>query len=88
MIVLTEEEKLVINLLNHPQYQLDYVEQVLNSETTISINPILALSKASVYGYYDAIQRLVKSSNVSIPKQTQGSQDAEAPARTDTPSDE
>ena len=56
MIKLTELEKKIINELNDKLYTVEFVEEWINRNDNVMINPIAALQAMGANGYYQAVK--------------------------------
>jgi len=57
-VILTEQEKNIINELGDKTYTVDYVEAWVNREDNVFSNAPAALQAMGVTGYYRAVQRM------------------------------
>lgn len=59
-IEITNEEKEIINKLNHPVYTVDFLSEWINRNDAISVNAFSALQAMGAKGYYQAVQQMCK----------------------------
>lgn len=55
---MTERERDIVMRLGHPVYTVDYLEEWLNREDNVIINPVVALSIMGAQGFYAAVQAI------------------------------
>ena len=58
MIAISENEKVIINELNHPLYTVEFLEKWINRDDNPMINAVAALQAMSAKGYYEAVKLL------------------------------
>ena len=58
MIKLTEQEKQIIDELNDKLYTVEFVEEWINRNDNVMINPIAALQAMGAKGYHQAVKRM------------------------------
>lgn len=69
---LTDDEKAVIQELNHPIYGVDFVEHWINRNDNIVVNAPSALQAMGAKGFHTAVKQFVKNKllQTEIPKTT------------------
>ena len=61
MIVLSKEEKELIDRLDHPLYTVEFIKEWLDIENNdVMTNPIAALQCMSANGFYEAVKSMLK----------------------------
>ena len=60
IIELTNDEKEVVQKLNHPVYTVEFLSQWVNRNDSISVNALSALQAMGAKGYYQAVQQMCK----------------------------
>lgn len=60
MIKLTEQEKQIINELDHPLYTVDFIESWNNREYDVLTNYESALQLMEVIGYCEAVYQMAE----------------------------
>lgn len=58
MIKLTEQEKQIIDELNDKLYTVEFVEEWINRDDNVIINPFAALQAMGAKGYHQAVKRM------------------------------
>lgn len=58
MIKLTELEKQIITELNDKLYTVEFVEEWINRDDNVIINPFAALQAMGAKGYHQAVKRM------------------------------
>ena len=58
MIKLTELEKQIIDVLDHPVYTVEFIENRINGQIDILTNAVASLQLMGVIGYYEAVHRM------------------------------
>ncbi len=58
MIKLTELEKQIIDELNDKLYTAEFVEEWINRDDNVIINPFAALQAMGAKGYHQAVKRM------------------------------
>ena len=58
MIKLTEPEKQIIDELNDKLYTAEFVEEWINRDDNVIINPFAALQAMGAKGYHQAVKRM------------------------------
>lgn len=58
MIKLTEQEKQIIDELNDKLYTAEFVEEWINRDDNVIINPFAALQAMGAKGYHQAVKRM------------------------------
>lgn len=58
MIKLTEQEKQIIDELNDKLYTAEFVEEWINRDDNVIINPFAALQAMGAKGYHQAAKRM------------------------------
>ena len=58
MIKLTEREKQIIDVLDHPVYTVEFIENRINGQIDILTNAVASLRLMGVIGYYEAVHRM------------------------------
>ena len=60
MIKLTELEKQIIDELNDKLYTAEFVEEWINRDDNVIINPFAALQAMGAKGYHQAVKRMAE----------------------------
>ena len=60
MIKLTELEKQIIDVLDHPVYTVEFIENRINGQIDILTNPVASLRLMGVIGYYEAVHQMAE----------------------------
>lgn len=60
MVAITENEKAVVRLLDHPLYTVEYLEDWVNRNDNPMINAMAALNAMAAKGYYEAVKELAE----------------------------
>lgn len=58
MRTMTERERDIVMRLGHPVYTVKYLEEWLNREDNVVVNPVAALSIMGAKGFYAAVQAI------------------------------
>lgn len=58
MEVISEKEKEIINQLNHPLYNVEFLERWINRNDNPYINAAAALQAMGAKGYYEAVKQM------------------------------
>ncbi len=61
--MLTQQEKIMVEMLGHPIYTVEYLEEWLSRDDNVLANPIAALSSMGAHGFYEAVKAIVKISH-------------------------
>ena len=64
---MTDKEKKIVRGLNHPLYNVKYLEEWKDREDNVFINAPAALQSMGAKGFYDAVCCIVQSQNIWIP---------------------
>lgn len=69
-IKITEQEKQIIEKLNHPLYSVKFLQEWINRKETVFENAPCALQCCCAHGYYDAVKQIAKmeAANAEVPK--------------------
>ena len=60
-IKITEQEKQIIEKLNHPLYSVKFLQEWINRKETVYENAPCALQCCCAHGYYDAVKQIAKT---------------------------
>ena len=58
MKTISEEEKNIIIQLNHPLYNVEFLQEWINRNDNPMINAVAALQAMGAKGYYEAIKQI------------------------------
>lgn len=61
MIKISEKEKTIIIQLNHPLYNIEFLEHWINRNDNPIINVPAALQAMGAKGYYEAVKQIAKA---------------------------
>ena len=59
-IVLTEQEKEIVEAMGHELYTVEYLEQWINRNDNVFVNAVAALNAIAAKGYYEAVKKAIK----------------------------
>ena len=60
MITLSEKEKKVIERLGDPLYTPEYIQEWVNRDDNVMINPAAAMSAIGAKGFYTAVKDIIE----------------------------
>lgn len=72
MYIISEKEKELITLINHPVYSVDFLEKWINRNDDVVVNAPVALQTMGAKGFFQAVRQLVRvmdEKNISFSRQ-------------------
>lgn len=63
-ILLTDEEKAIVERLGHNLYTVDFLEEWINRNDNVYANAPAALQECTAYGFYQAIKAMAQNNVV------------------------
>lgn len=57
-IKLTDEERSIVDELNHSLYTVEYLEEWINRDDNVFCNAVAALNAMGAKGYYEAVKQI------------------------------
>lgn len=63
---MTSDEKKIVRALNHPLYNVKYLEEWKDREDNVFVNAAAALQAMGAKGFYDAVRCIAQGKNIWI----------------------
>lgn len=58
---MTDREKEVVKKINHSLYTVEFLEEWINRNDNVLVNPVAALQAMAAKGFYEAVKAIAKS---------------------------